>query len=354
MVGTQGGETWETDGTTWTQITTTPAPAFDATAYDDFGRRLIAFGGYANGATNAVWEWNGASWSETFEPAIPSARAASAIATDPVHHDVIMFGGGFVGPSGVALLGDTWLWDGTRWQLQHAGASPPSRWRSAMVFDPVRQRTVLFGGAASSSEFFDDTWEWSGTAWTHAASDGVKPPARCCHNMVFDPVRGTTMLFGGATTTAPYFLDDQWEWNGVSWSAVSVALRPPERYLAASTYDVRRKRAVLFGGRSWKTGATLDDLWEWDGQSWSEKKPIAAVVPSARLGHTLVYDPVRGTSILFGGIDGNDSVLADAWEWDGTSWTLLHPLVCWRSPRAAEMWTGTIRLASSGVTASAC
>ena len=27
---------------------------------------------------------------------------------------------------------------------------------------------------------------------------------------------------------------------------------------------------------------------------------------------------------------------------------------CWRSPRAAEMWTGTIRLASSGVTASAC
>jgi hypothetical protein len=72
----------------------------------------------------------------------------------------------------------------------------------------------------------------------------------------------------------------------------------------------------MFGGSS---GGPLSDTQEWDGANWIRRAP--ATIPAPRNGHSLVYDPFRERSILFGGCPGNN----DTWEWNGTNWLEMHP-----------------------------
>jgi hypothetical protein len=118
----------------------------------------------------------------------PPARSTHAMASDDVRGRVIMFGG--------LNVSDTWEWDGTNWLLR-SSSGPAPRSNHAMAFDQLLGRTVLFGGSGSTpSGLFSDTWEWDGNAWLQG-STSVRPYERTGHAMAFDPVRGRTLLFGG-------------------------------------------------------------------------------------------------------------------------------------------------------------
>ena len=320
--GTPTTEMWEWDGTNWTAfVPPTPSPTFTASTYDEERRRLVAFtGGAGADATSAVWEWDGVTWSQAFDVVMPSPRIQVAMALDLDRHAVLLFGGAFVADAGNASFGDTWLWDGARWRQQHVAPSPPPAGDAAIAFDPLRHRTVLLVG--------DDTWEWTGSTWDHPSA-GARPPARSSAGMVFDAVRGTVMMFGGSVGFDS-FLNDQWEWNGTTWSQLQPTLMPSPRGSSPLAFDARRNRVMMFGGHRDKpfgvTSDALGDLWEWDGMTWTQRMPTGAMLPVARYGHTLVYDPVRGTTILSGGQDGSGAFLDDTWEWDGTHWTQLQTL----------------------------
>jgi hypothetical protein len=51
-------------------------------------------------------------------------------------------------------------------------ARPPARDAHALVYDPLRRRTVLFGGRSAAFTHFGDTWEWDGAAWTFVPAMG--------------------------------------------------------------------------------------------------------------------------------------------------------------------------------------
>jgi hypothetical protein len=84
------------------------------------------------------------------------------------------------------------------------------------------------------------------------------------------------------------------------------------------TYDSARGRVVLFGGLG-ATQGLLADTWEYDGTTWIEVSP--ATGPSGRRDHVLAYDPVRARVLLFGGA----VFAADTWEWDGSAWIQRAP-----------------------------
>jgi hypothetical protein len=125
------------------------------------------------------------------------------------------------------------------------------------------------------------------------------------------------MLFGGTGYTG--LLSDQWAWNG-DWTAVTPATVPPKRTGFGLDYDASRRRVVLFGGQG--ESSLLGDIWEWDGKDWSDHSPESVFVPTPRTGHTLVYDDKRQRVVLFGG-HSDVATLNDMWEWDGTTWTAL-------------------------------
>lgn len=167
---------------------------------------------------------------------------------------------------------DTWEWDGKRW-TQVATMGPSSRGRSAMVYDEKRREMVLFGGGGS--EILGDTWLWNGKEWREASVAG--PPGRYAQAMAYDAHRGVVVLYGGSSAYRPArYLTDMWEWDGEKWSEIKMpAVNPGIRYSPGMAYDRNRRRIVLYGGIQQEDGGEphyVFDTWEWDGRRWTEAK----------------------------------------------------------------------------------
>lgn len=225
------------------------------------------------------------------------------------------------------------------WTLRSPTHVPPKRMYTAMAQYGSGANVVMFGGLNLGppgvfSEFnvLDDTWTWNGTDWAQL-SPSLSPPARHGASMAFDPVNGTTILFGGRSATGQ-LLSDTWKFGlrcvqktvcSLAWSHVSTATSPPARAEAAMTFDdsaALLQRLILTGG----TGASgrLSDTWRFDtsANTWTLETP--AFQPQAGF-----YSPARqdtavascrssqslfAGAILFGGFNGSFvSPLDDTW-----------------------------------------
>ena len=100
--------------------------------------------------------------------------------------------------------------------------------------------------------------------------------------LVYHPIRRTVVMYGGGGGITPNIVSDEmWEWDGTTWTQLCTNCAPGGRRYHAMTYDSGRDRIVLFGGRP--GGVELDDLWEWDGTTWTERTP-SGTRPSGRAG----------------------------------------------------------------------
>ena len=242
----------------------------------------------------------------------PPALVGSAMVYDSVRNESILFGGATRTP--LVRRNDTWSWNGTAWTQRTPPSSPPVRDSHAMAFDRKRGRVVMFGGYSSTS-YLSDVWEWDGTTWTQVQVVGPSPSARAHHAMAFDEARGVALLFGGEQTSGP--LNDTWEWNGLTWRQVTPTTSPPLRTRHGLAYDRVRQRVVLFGGLS-PASSPLADTWEWDGVSWVQKSSAT----SGRYMASLAYDSLRQRTVLYGGHD-QTNYLTGTWQWDGSSWSVV-------------------------------
>ena len=198
-----------------------------------------------------------------------------------------------------------------------------------MAYDTGRRKCVVFGGGTTVG-VLDETWEWDGAAgtWQLRTVVGARPPALSAHAMTYDAARGVAVLFGGYDNRVAGPAAQVWEWDGAAgtWTnrtPVSLpASWPPARDAASLVYDANRQLFVLFGGFNNAPGGVFADVWEWDGRTgtWLGRSagPAGTALPAARLNHAAVYDPLRGTMLVFGG--AHDGVtLGDIWEWDGVT-----------------------------------
>ena len=63
-------------------------------------------------------------------------------------------------------------------------------------------------------------------------------------------------------------------WTGTTWTLLS-ANGPTPRTLAAMVYDPGRDRLVLHGGLGTQPWFWFPpEVWEWDGQSWTDQKSV--------------------------------------------------------------------------------
>ena len=258
----------------------------------------------------------------------PSARSNHALAYDQGRDRVVLFAG-----TNETRLQDLWELD------PHTGAwtnrtpnPPPASWPRphyghAMAYDSARGKCVVFGGGTTSG-VLDETWEWDGAAgtWERRAVGGARPPALSAHAMTYDADRGVVVLFGGFDNRVAGPGAQVWEWDGVAgtWTnrtpASLPAAWPSARSAASLVYDNNRQRSVLFGGFNNVPGGFFSEVWDWDGRTgtWLGRPPAlaGAAWPAARSNHAAVYDPRRGTILIFGG--AHDGItLGDSWEWDG-------------------------------------
>jgi hypothetical protein len=316
-------DTWEHDGSQWLRRTpaTVPSGFISPQLAFDSARGvtvLVSTYGVAN-TPMAVFEWNGTNWLQR-SSTTPSPQTSynHSLAYDPLRQRTVMFGGGFSDR-------ELWEWDGNGWQLM-LGATPIGGDEAGMYFDPQRAAVVIVEAADWFHVAGTRIWSWDGVTFANALPD-YSPPPRSGYTVFHDDLRNRTFLFGGIFGYPPGPLNDIWEWDGMRWAQAAPATNPPPRQDAMACFDSVTGTSLLVGGVNYTT--YLADCWRWDGVNWTQ---LAVAAPSLRSRGALAWDGARNEAILFGGMYAN-AALGDTWHWDGTVWSQLSTSLA-PSPRA--------------------
>jgi len=110
-----------------------------------------------------------------------------------------------------------------------------------------------------------------------------------------------------------------------TWVATAPNGGPPGLFDAASAYDAstQDQYLVVFGG-SYGPGNRTNETWTLIGANW-DLIPTPGLVPGAREGASMVYDPMGPYVLLFGGCcdPSTNQPYNDTWEFSGGKWTEL-------------------------------
>jgi hypothetical protein len=317
----------------------------------------------------------------------PGARIGASIVRT-ASGTVWLFGGSGYGAAAFGYLNDLWKWDGTTWTWMsgvkapnQAGTYGSIRVASALNMPGGRGLATLwadnsgnlwllggFGWSESAEGPLNDLWKWDPAAslWTWMAgakapyapavygTPGVPsslntPGGRYDAGSALD-ASGNLWLFGGE---AAGNLSDLWRWDGSNWTwmggssstnqfgvygtpgMADAGNRPGGRTGMAVWRDLAGAFWVFGGSGYGESGAVgdLNDLWRFDGQSWTWMKgpktpnqsgsygvlrlPASTNLPPCR-SEAASWMDAAGDTWLFGG-----SRLGDVWKWDGTNFTWM-------------------------------
>ena len=258
-------------------------------------------------------------WTQRLPSTKPSARYGHSMAYDSIHDRVILFGGDD------DYYDDTWVYNYTdnSWTNRTTSLNKPSaRYYHSMVYDSTHDRVILFGGWDGSRD--DETWvyNYSDNSWTNMTTHSAKPSARYTQSMVYDSTNDVVVLFGGMDSVGRD--DETWIYNYTdnTWTEMNIlSTKPSARWRHSMVYDSTHKVVVLFGG--FDGGGFDDETWiyNYTDNTWTNMT-ISLNKPSARWGHSMVYDSTHDRVMLFGG-DATDGYSDEVWIYDyvTNTWT---------------------------------
>lgn len=293
----------------WVNVTpglrSSPPPVlWDSMTSDPVDRLTLLFGGCNDTVCPMpaqTWGYANGSWENlTAESVQPPARSYATMAFDGASGYALLFGGA----TASATLNDSWSFAGGIWtDLSVAsGRAPPARWGGSLVYDPIGGYLVLFGGSSASGAMLADTWAYANDRWTNlTATAGPAPPARIEATMVWDANDQEIVLADGCgSPRCP--LNDTWAFQGGRWTDISgtASPMPPARYLAMMSYDYSAGFALLFGG--YDGAGARGDSWMFENNHWSDLTASLAAAPSPRGASAIMEDtasyPPAGTIFL--------------------------------------------------------
>jgi hypothetical protein len=287
--------------------------------YDTQRKQILLLSISPASGREELWSWNGKDWKPSSTPG-PPARESGGAVYDTRRNRIVLFGGIGI-KSQSERLGDTWEWNGSRWEQQTAALGIGTLDHHYMAFDEARGRTVVYGGQLMDRSWATDTYEWDGMNWTTITTPG--PGGRVHFAMVYDTRHKRVLMFGGFDQDYKTH-NDLWAWDGKTWQKLSEGGPPPRSHHAMAFHE-ETGSIVLFGGlRSATSKEALNDTWLWDGQQWKEIKTMDG--PPRRSGHVMAYDAASRKTVLYGGASWEGQVSTryqDTWEWDGTGWSLV-------------------------------
>jgi hypothetical protein len=275
----------------------------------------------------------------------------SAVAYDARHRRMLLFSGGGTGQAmtsevyALSLDDDNSAWSA----LPTQGTPPTPRMNAVAIVDAANDRLILHGGRDFSYTTAQhivrgDVWALSfsdSMQWTPLfTADDSSSQCYTYHSAVYDPVRERMLLFGG--DTGDYFAPGHAEVRAFaldgsnSWS---VAAAPdPVRGLGAewntTVYDAESDAVIEYDPDRYATDSyPTYRLALSPGPSWSVLEPHAAK-PPWRFGQATAFDPLRNRWLSYGGrltYDGYDiytETYSDLWSFrihDRPAWEVLAP-----------------------------
>lgn len=268
-----------------------------------------------------VWGYRDGQWWPSTVAGAPSGCETALSAFDTDRNKLVVTCAGST----------TYEWDGTEWKsFASLKPLPEGRLYARMVYDQRLKKTVLFGGYFTGN-FRNDTWVWNGEKWEELDDirNSDRPPHRSMFAMWYDPLLQRTVLYGGfgrgSVNEKVTRYDDMWTFDGSKWTKLS-ATTPGARFGAQVGVNRATGKVLLHGGlRSEAVNETAvrqwfdNDTWEWDGaqSKWTQLHP--ATIPPVRENGGLTWEPATGQMVMFGGY-AEGFYLSDTWVWDGVDW----------------------------------
>lgn len=263
------------------------------------------------------------------QSARPKGAEDCAMVYDPIRDRVILYGGKDDADQNTS---ETWVFDPAEsvWtQMKTSGARPPASEDHTAIYDPVGDRLILYGGENGLTTNKLWSLDLKTLAWRDLTSPDV--PRRESHSAVYDS-RGKRMVVFGGFDRSPVDLYEIWAMDldpgsptFEKWQNLTVAEgRPPGRIDHSAACDVSRNRMVFHGGWSKARKAYFGDTWAFSfadaagGSGRWAKLETGTLAPPARRHAVAVHDAERNQYVLFGG-QGHEGFLNDTWVLDLTT-----------------------------------
>ncbi len=283
-------------------------------------------------------KWISAGWTQLSQSGtLPAARSGSTAIYDG-NGNMVIFGGG----NSVELLNELWSYNfsSNTWShLSPSGSLPAGRSSHTAIYDG-NGNMIIFGGIGNGTGYLNDLWKYnfSSNTWTHLSPSGSLPAGRVYHTAIYDG-NGNMVIYGGYAY-GTYF-DDLWSYNFSSntWTQLSQSWNLPTARIGHTAIYDGNGNMVIYGGGGKGTGS-LNELWSYNFSSntWSHLLP-SGTLPAARAGNTAIYDG-NGNMVIFGGGVISVGLLNELWKYNFSSYSWTHLLP-----------SGTLPAARSGNTA---
>ncbi len=263
-------DTWEFDGLTWARSTPLHAPSRrqnSGLAYDPLSQKVVLYSGTRPLAAGRdaglgeatleqigdTWEWDGTDWTQRLPEAVtvPFFDGRPSLTFDPSRMKLV-------------AANDTSLleWSGSQWTVVTDVTAFED---GVLVFGPTDALFVIMRTVTSSDVGETNVRKCVARSCSTLKINTPLTPVRAFATIAYHPGLGPLVLFGGRT--AKYSRDrynsdlsDTWAWDGRDWLQLSPRGVPPApRRAAAMAYDSKRARLVLFGGRT--PDSFFDDTW---------------------------------------------------------------------------------------------
>jgi hypothetical protein len=259
-------DTYTFDGTTWAKVQAKVAPPARAAAmmaYDRKIKKLVLFGGvYGFARLGDTWLWDGATstWTAATPKTVPPGASGPILFTDPLNGHVDMFGGN----RGRFYSRDTFQWTGKNWKLLDLNEtnSPYPRMAAVIAQDPIHKNVVLFGGI-SDNWVVQNTWTWDGTSWTQQ-NPATQPPPLYYTTGGFDPALKKVVVFGGGSEAVDQ--NTTWAWDGSNWTLLSPAKKPAAREGLGTAWNPATHQFLIFDGFNFSSNKYYVDTWSLTGK----------------------------------------------------------------------------------------
>jgi uncharacterized protein (TIGR03437 family) len=166
----------------------------------------------------------------------------------------------------------------------------------------------------------------SNSPWSQVTTTGGPPSARSSHTAIFDFATAQMLIFGGTGSTGN--LSDLWslqksQSNALQWTQLTPSgLLPTARHGHSAVYDSTNSRMMVFGGATGGASTCANDVWVLSNANggngtpaWSQLSPTGTA-PAPRSLHSAVYDPTTNSMIVFGGsncLTNGSQLYNDVW-----------------------------------------
>mgnify|MGYP001156584588 CR=1 FL=1 len=274
----------------------------------------------ACGPANSQWQQLATSGS------IPHLKNSSVI-YDPLGNRLILFGGRTA--SGITNAMYSLNLSNNSWSeiIPSGGSVPTPRYTANAYYDINTNSMIIWSGQGNAGALYNDVWTFSLSAstWNRIWPDSIQsgaPIRRYGTASMFEPVSGKITTFAGFTSNGRF--EDTWTFdvNSMSWVDRTTSQHPQKRCLHAGVYANDLGRFVIYAGQD--DNGPRDDIWQCNLSNflWSDITPSTR--PPARFWNSMIYY-AGGNILIYGGL--STTAMSDMWKFRiGTnSWEQIIP-----------------------------